>query len=92
MDTLVRLIAEKGFYISLEGIVLFVLFTSICLLFAKHRLGLLLAYGFVFYWIYVRNGDYLINALARTTWGLPIFGLSGFIMVVLFIVSLFHEN
>ena len=85
-------IAEKGFYISFESIAFFVLLTSLCLLFTKYKLGLLLSYGFAFYWIYVKNGNCFIDILAQTTWGLPVFGLTGFIMVVFFIVSLFHDN
>lgn len=92
LDTLWQSISDKGIYISFESIIVFVLFTSFCLLFAKHRVGLLLAYGFVIYWIFVKNGPYFLNILSPTTWGLSTFGLAGFIMVVLLIVSLFSES
>jgi hypothetical protein len=92
MDTLWQLISDKGIYISFEGIILFVLFASFCLLFAKHRLGLLLSYGFVLYWIFVKNGTCFINLLSPIPWGLPIFCFACFTMVVLFLVCLFHEG
>jgi hypothetical protein len=38
------------------------------------------------------NGAYLANILAKTTWGLLLYGVAGFIMIILFIISCFQEN
>ena len=81
-NTFLQFVSSKGFFISLEDIILFVLFTSFCMLFGRYKLGLLFTYCFVFYLGYVLNGSYCVNILVNTTWGLFLYGVSGFIMVV----------
>ena len=62
------------------------------MLFGRYKLGLLFTYCFVFYLVYVLNGSYFMNILVNTTWGLLLYGIAAFIMVVFFVLSLFQEN
>jgi len=91
-NTFLQFVSHKGFFISLDDIILFVSFTSFCMLFGRYKLGLLFTYCLVFYLGYVLNGSYFMNILVNTGWGLFLYGIAGFIMVVLFVLSLFQEN
>ncbi len=73
-------------------VMLFVVINSFCLLFGRHKLGLLITYCFVFYWGFISNREYFIDRLGNTTWGLVVYALSGIVMIVIFIIGFFQES
>jgi hypothetical protein len=92
IKTFLQFISGKGFFLSLKDIIFFVSFLSFCVLFCRYKLGLLFTYCFVFYLGYVLHGPYFVNILVNTTWGLFLYGIAGFVMIVLFIISCFQES
>ena len=53
-------LSEIDVTLPLSQLILFAVFASLCLILGKHKVGLLAAYGFLFYWVFVLNqGSYL---------------------------------
>lgn len=89
------------FYKTLDGqefsvpvleIFIFVTFISICLLLGRHRIGLLITYCFVFYWGFIANVGNVTNWLETTSWGMPLYVISGFVMVIVALVGMWVDN
>lgn len=80
------------FSVPFGQIIFFVVLNSLCLLFARYKLGLLLSYCFVFYWGFISNREHFIDKLGNTTWGLVVYALSGIFMVVIFIIGFFQSS
>ena len=91
LNTLFELISGKDFTIPLWEMMTYIMITSLCLLFGKHRLGLLTAYCFVFYWGFVSNLDDFFNINAEYNWELPIYVISGFLMFSVALISFFIQ-
>ena len=83
-----KLCAEYEFAIPLLQVVLFITVNSFCLLYGKFRLGLLVSYGFVFYWGYIFNLDFFVKILGASKWGLVFYGASGLLMFIVAIIGL----
>jgi hypothetical protein len=84
--------ADQGLSIPLWEVMLLVLINSICLLFGKHKTGLLMTYLFVFYWGFVFNRAFFTDLMGNFTWGLLAYSILGAGMVLITIVSFFVES
>ena len=82
-------ILGKEFAIPLWEIMAFASFISFCLLFGKHRLGLVIAYFLVFCWGFVINYNNFFDMLHSTSGGLSLYVLSGVLMLIMTVVGLF---
>nr|NIR55912.1 hypothetical protein [Nitrospinaceae bacterium]NIT83195.1 hypothetical protein [Nitrospinaceae bacterium]NIU45406.1 hypothetical protein [Nitrospinaceae bacterium]NIW06983.1 hypothetical protein [Nitrospinaceae bacterium]NIX35560.1 hypothetical protein [Nitrospinaceae bacterium] len=67
-----------NFAVPINQILLFVLIGSLCLLLGKHKVGLLISYGFVFYWGFILNRGYFMKELEQTQIGVYAYGVMGF--------------
>lgn len=95
MDTLnyvFELISGKEFSVPLWEMIVYVIFISLCLLFAKHRLGLLTSYCFVFYWGFISNLGSFFNITSKYQWGMQLYVLSGFLMFIVVIIGFFVQS
>lgn len=70
----------EQFVIPLPQMAIFVALISVFLVIAKHRYGLLIAYGYVFYWIFVLNRPYFMELFRETQMGIYMYGFFGIIM------------
>jgi sterol desaturase/sphingolipid hydroxylase (fatty acid hydroxylase superfamily) len=85
-------IFERDFAIPLWEVAIFVSVISFCLLFGRHRMGLLVTYGFVFYWGFISNISNFARMLENTEWGMPLYVFSGFLMFIVVIVGFWVES
>jgi hypothetical protein len=83
---------EREFAIPILEVAIFVSVISFCLLFGRHRMGLLITYGFVFYWGFISHMSKFVNMLENTEWGMPLYVFSGFLMCIVVIVGFWVES
>jgi len=90
-DPLSTFLADKTLSIPLGQVLLFTLSMTLCMLFGRHKLGLLISYSFVFFWGFVFNRSYFVDLLGNTSSGLYIYGLSGLVMAVLAVIGMLNK-
>lgn len=91
-DPITAFLSDKSMSVPMSQVLLFTLLMTLCLLFGRHKLGLLVSYSFVFYWGFVFNRSYFIDLLGNTTTGLYTYTVFGFLMAVLAIVGMFKKS
>ena len=80
-------LSDMTFTIPLAQVGLFALFTSLLLLLGKHKLGLLVSYGFVYYWGFILNRVFFMKKLSGTYGGVFAYGALGVIMALIAFVG-----
>ena len=90
-DPISAFLADTTLSIPLGQVLLFTLLMTLCLLFGRHKLGLLLSYAFVFYWGFVFNRSFFIDLLGNTSSGLYIYAFSGLVMAVLAVFGMINK-
>ena len=65
---------------------------TLCMLFGRHKLGLMISYSFVFFWGFIFNRSYFVDLLGNTSGGLYSYALFGLLMAVLAIVGMFQGD
>ena len=91
-DPITSFLSDKSLSVPLSQVLLFTLLMTLCLLFGRHKLGLLVSYSFVFYWGFVFNRSYFIDLLGNTTTGLYTYTLFGFLMAGRAIIGMFQKG
>lgn len=91
-DPITKFLADKTLTIPLGEALLLLSLLMFCLLFQRHKLGLLIAYSFVFYWGFIFNLDYFTNILTGNSAGLYGFFFFGFSIVVLALIGFFQKE
>ncbi len=91
-DSVSAFLSDKSLSVPLSQVLFFTLLMTLCMLFGRHKLGLLISYAFVFFWGFVFNRSYFIDILGNTTLGLYSYTLFGFLMAVLAIIGMFQKN
>jgi hypothetical protein len=86
------ILTGKEFAIPVWEVIVFVLIISICLLLGRNRLGLISSYCFVFYWGFISNMTNFSSMLSNTSWGMPLYVFSGFVMFIVAIMGFFVES
>jgi hypothetical protein len=71
---------------------MFAVFTSLCLILGKHKAGLLVAYGFLFYWVFVLNQGYFMKQFEDTSGGVYVYGALGMVMGLIGFVGLVKKT
>ncbi len=66
-------LSGKVFFISLGQITFMFLACFLCLLYGKHKTGLLLSYFFIFYWGFVSNRIYWLEVFGDSGIGLMMY-------------------
>jgi hypothetical protein len=89
---LLQFFSGKDFSVPLWEVMLLVLINSFCLLFGRHRLGLIVSYLFVLYWGFIFNRGYFVDMLGHLNWGLYVYGISGIVMAIIFLISFFVKT
>jgi hypothetical protein len=68
--------------IPLSHLILFMLLVVVCLLFAKYKIGLALAFSFMFYWAFIYNRETIFSYFGGSTFFLFLYCFSGLILVL----------
>lgn len=87
-----EIVAGKEFAVPLLEVIVFVIFNSLCLLFGRFRLGLMISYCFVFYWGFIFNLEYFVNMLDGTPIGMLVYAASGLLMFLTAIIGFFVQR
>jgi hypothetical protein len=91
-DSITFFLSDKSLSVPLSQVILFTFLMTLCMLFGRHKMGLLVSYSFVFYWGFIFNRNYFIDLLGNTTFGLYAYTLFGFLMAVLAIIGMFRKG
>lgn len=90
-DPLSAFLSDKTLSVPLSQVLFFTLLMTLCLLFGRHKLGLLISYSFVFFWGFVFNRSYFVDLLGNNSSGLYTYTFFGFLMAVLAVVGMLQR-
>jgi hypothetical protein len=88
----VNVLTGQEFTIPVWEVILFVIIISACLLLGRNRMGLVASYCFVFYWGFISNMTNFTTMLGNSSWGMPLYVFSGFLMFIVVITGFFVES
>ena len=95
MDTINQsfgFLPNLGVTIPLDQIVMFAVLSSLCLVLGKHKIGLVAAYGFLFYWVFILNQGFFMKKLEATAGGVYVYGALGLVMALIGFVGLLKKT
>ena len=92
MDQSFGFLSKLDFTVPLGQIMLFAAVASLGLILGKHKLGLIAAYGFLFYWVFVLNQGFFMKQLEATSGGVYVYGALGMVMAMVGFVGLIKKN
>ena len=85
-------LSKMDFTVPLGQIMMFALLASLCLIFGKHKAGLIAAYGFLFYWVFILNQGFFMKQLETTTGGIYVYGAMGMVMALVGFVGFLKKT
>ena len=85
-------LTNVGFTVPLSQIYMFGLMCSLCLILGKHKLGLMGAYGFLFYWGFILNQGFFMKQLEETSGGVYLYGILGLVMALIGFVGFIKKT
>jgi len=85
-------LSNLNFTIPLAQIFMFAALSSLCLISGKHKVGLLTAYGFLFYWGFILNQGFFMKELEKTAGGVYIYGAMGLVMALIGFVGFLKQT
>lgn len=85
-------LTDLNLTIPLNQIAIFAALSAFFLISGKHKVGLIAAYGFLFYWVFIVNQGFFMKQLEKTAGGVYIYGALGFIMALIGVVGLLKKS
>jgi hypothetical protein len=92
MDQAFGFLSEIDVTLPLSQLIIFAVFTSFCLILGKHKVGLLAAYGFLFYWVFVLNQGFFMKQFEDTSGGVYVYGALGMVMGLIGFVGMIKKT
>ena len=92
MNEVMEFLSGKVFFISLGQITFMFLACFICLLYGKHKTGLLLSYFFIFYWGFVSNRIYWLEVFGDSGIGLMMYFSTATAIALMGVLSFFQTD
>jgi hypothetical protein len=92
VDQAFGFLSEIEVTLPLSQLIMFAVFASLCLILGKHKAGLLAAYGFLFYWVFVLNQGYFMKQFEDTSGGVYVYGALGVTMALVGFVGLIKKT
>ncbi len=83
---------KMDFTVPLGQIMIFALLTSLCLIVGKHKAGLIAAYGFLFYWVFILNQGFFMKQLETTSGGVYVYGAMGMVLALVGFVGFIKKT
>ncbi len=87
-----NVLAMTTFSIPIVQIIFYMFFSTICFLFKKDRLGLIVSFVFVFNWGFLYSSSSFVDMMGNLNYGLFVFLFSGFLMITLAVVGFLQEE
>lgn len=91
-DTFFSLFTTKSLAIPMWEFVLFVVIASVSMIAGKHKAGIILAYLFLFYWIFVAHRTTIMGYIGDSTVQVFVYAVSGAVMIAVTIMAFFIES
>ncbi len=85
-------LSDMTFTIPLSQVGLFALLCSVFLLLGKHKMGLLVSFGFFYYWTFVLNRVYFMKQLSPTSGGVFAYGALGVLLALIAFVGFIKKS
>lgn len=85
-------LSKMDFTVPLGQVMIFALLTSLCLIVGKHKMGLIAAYGFLFYWVFILNQGFFMKQLENTAGGVYVYGAMGMVMALVGFVGFIKKT
>ena len=85
-------LTKMDFTVPLGQIMIFALLASLCLIFGKHKAGLIAAYGFLFYWVFILNQGFFMKQFEATSGGVYVYGAMGMVMALVGFVGFLKKT
>jgi hypothetical protein len=92
MDQSFGFLTTMDFTVPLGQIMIFAAVASLGLILGKHKLGLIAAYGFLFYWVFVLNQGFFMKQLEATSGGVYVYGALGMVMAMVGFVGFIKKT
>ena len=92
MDQSFGFLSEIDVILPLSQLIMFAVFASLCLILGKHKAGLLAAYGFLFYWVFVLNQGFFMKQFEETSGGVYVYGAMGMTMALVGFVGFIKKT
>ncbi len=80
-------LAANEFSIPVGQIVSYMFFSTLCFLFKRYKLGLMISFSYVFYWGFINGSATFVNIVGNPTPGLLVYLFSGLMMALLVVVG-----
>jgi len=85
-------LSDEKLVLPFGQVIFFTFLVSLCFLFGRNKLGLLIAYNFVFYWGFILNHEYFINILGDTSGYFFLYFFCGLVASLLTLIGSFKES
>ena len=92
MNEAMEFLSSEVFFISLGQITFMFLACFVCLLYEKHKTGLLLSYFFIFYWGFVSNRIYWLEVFGDSGIGLMMYIGTATAIALMGVLSFFQTD
>jgi hypothetical protein len=92
VDNSFGFLSKMDFTVPLGQIMAFALLASLCLILGKHKAGLIAAYGFLFYWVFILNQGFFMKHFEATSGGVYVYGAMGMIMALVGFVGFLKKT
>ena len=92
MNEVVEFLSSKAFFISFGQIAFMFLACFLCLLYGKHKTGLLLSYFFIFYWGFISNRIYWLELFGDSGIGLMMYFGTATAIALMGVFSFFQTD
>ena len=92
MQEIIEFLSGKVFFISFGQITFIFLSCLFCLLYGKHKTGLILSYFFIFYWGFVSNRIYWLELFGDSGVGLMMYFGTGTAIALMGVLSFFQAD
>ena len=83
---------NMDFTVPLAQVLTIGVFIALCLIGGKHKIGLLAAFGFLFYWSFILNQGYFMKHLEKTDGGVYIYGAFGLVFALMGFVGFIKKT
>ncbi len=92
MEEFISNFLDTPFTIPMNQLLYLVTVISVFLILGKHKLGLIGAYGFTFYWIFIMQRAEFTKMFSVTNWGVYFYGFCSIFMLVIGVVGFLRKD
>lgn len=84
--------ANTEFTIPVLQIISYMLFSTLCFLIRKYKLGLMISFTFVFYWGFLHSSSSFVDMIGNVTLGYYLYLFFGFLIIFFAMLGFLQEE